>query len=101
MFVFFFFSSRRRHTRFKCDWSSDVCSSDLLRLGMDQHPVVVPVQGLAPRLGEADLMGGAEPELLGDAVHAARRSTPRPPPRARSPSGRESAFPASPAAPAG
>src|SRR5260370_21176303 len=23
------FSSRRRHTRFKCDWSSDVCSSDL------------------------------------------------------------------------
>src|SRR5207237_6799397 len=25
-----FFSSRRRHTRFKCDWSSDVCSSDLL-----------------------------------------------------------------------
>src|SRR5207237_7746805 len=28
-FMFFFFSSRRRHTRFKCDWSSDVCSSDL------------------------------------------------------------------------
>src|SRR5260370_20261698 len=27
--IFFFFSSRRRHTRFKCDWSSDVCSSDL------------------------------------------------------------------------
>src|SRR5688572_14427699 len=26
---FFFFSSRRRHTRFDCDWSSDVCSSDL------------------------------------------------------------------------
>src|SRR4030066_1909171 len=26
---FCFFSSRRRHTRFKCDWSSDVCSSDL------------------------------------------------------------------------
>src|SRR5205085_5540477 len=25
-----FFSSRRRHTRFDCDWSSDVCSSDLL-----------------------------------------------------------------------
>src|SRR4029077_20713398 len=29
---FFFFSSRRRHTRFKCDWSSDVCSSDLVHL---------------------------------------------------------------------
>src|SRR5256886_7050263 len=27
----FFFSSRRRHTRFDCDWSSDVCSSDLVR----------------------------------------------------------------------
>src|SRR5689334_24765447 len=28
-FFFFFFSSRRRHTRWHCDWSSDVCSSDL------------------------------------------------------------------------
>src|SRR5256886_7067206 len=28
-FFFFFFSSRRRHTSFDCDWSSDVCSSDL------------------------------------------------------------------------
>src|SRR5689334_24031625 len=31
-FCFFFFSSRRRHTRWNCDWSSDVCSSDLQRL---------------------------------------------------------------------
>src|SRR5689334_18409508 len=29
-FFFFFFSSRRRHTRWNCDWSSDVCSSDLV-----------------------------------------------------------------------
>src|SRR5438477_1290027 len=29
MLLFFFFSSRRRHTRLTCDWSSDVCSSDL------------------------------------------------------------------------
>src|SRR5438132_798807 len=29
LFYFFFFSSRRRHTRSLCDWSSDVCSSDL------------------------------------------------------------------------
>src|SRR2546430_7673552 len=29
IYLFFFFSSRRRHTRFDCDWSSDVCSSDL------------------------------------------------------------------------
>src|SRR6266487_5148422 len=31
MFGFFFFSSRRRHTRWTGDWSSDVCSSDLIR----------------------------------------------------------------------
>src|SRR2546426_9307517 len=30
MYFFFFFSSRRRHTRLQGDWSSDVCSSDLL-----------------------------------------------------------------------
>src|SRR5438309_5442162 len=29
-YYFFFFSSRRRHTRWNCDWSSDVCSSDLI-----------------------------------------------------------------------
>src|SRR2546426_10258900 len=29
--LFFFFSSRRRHTRLQGDWSSDVCSSDLTR----------------------------------------------------------------------
>src|SRR5699024_11818453 len=33
----FFFSSRRRHTRSKRDWSSDVCSSDLVR-GQPHHP---------------------------------------------------------------
>src|SRR2546429_6881607 len=38
MFLFFFFSSRRRHTRCSRDWSSDVCSSDLL----DDAPIVVP-----------------------------------------------------------
>src|SRR5207237_1488188 len=32
----FFFSSRRRHTRFKCDWSSDVCSSDLTLCSMGE-----------------------------------------------------------------
>src|SRR5439155_10876943 len=33
IYSFFFFSSRRRHTRWPRDWSSDVCSSDLERLG--------------------------------------------------------------------
>src|SRR3989475_12325594 len=36
LYLFFFFSSRRRHTRFDCDWSSDVCSSDLAG-GTDQR----------------------------------------------------------------
>src|SRR5260370_34603799 len=35
-FHIFFFSSRRRHTRFKCDWSSDVCSSDLKEVQRDR-----------------------------------------------------------------
>src|SRR6266704_1587216 len=38
MWFFFFFSSRRRHTRSKRDWSSDVCSSDLI--GNRPHPLV-------------------------------------------------------------
>src|SRR5262249_59969486 len=33
-YVFFFFSSRRRHTRLVSDWSSDVCSSDLSAAGL-------------------------------------------------------------------
>src|SRR5256886_12119771 len=40
----FFFSSRRRHTRFDCDWSSDVCSSDLL------CPPTSPVGAHMPKL---------------------------------------------------
>src|SRR5256885_8784384 len=34
--LFFFFSSRRRHTRLQGDWSSDVCSSDLVWSGWDK-----------------------------------------------------------------
>src|SRR5207302_2720961 len=44
-FVFFFFSSRRRHTRFSRDWSSDVCSSDLPALP-PTGPELVGVPGL-------------------------------------------------------
>src|SRR5438876_1296536 len=35
----FFFSSRRRHTRWTGDWSSDVCSSDLERVPQPHHAV--------------------------------------------------------------
>src|SRR2546427_11966884 len=50
-FFFFFFSSRRRHTRFDCDWSSDVCSSDL---------AVPParIHAAARRPGVGDRSGG-------------------------------------------
>src|SRR5882762_642012 len=41
----FFFSSRRRHTIFKCDWSSDVCSSDLDR-DVDLIPHVASALGV-------------------------------------------------------
>src|SRR2546430_10657199 len=46
--VFFFFSSRRRHTRFDCDWSSDVCSSDLSKAER-------------PRVGAGVVRGGVLP----------------------------------------
>src|SRR2546430_3524830 len=47
----FFFSSRRRHTRFDCDWSSDVCSSDLTTLLRACAGLV----GIAS--GEAEVLG--------------------------------------------
>src|SRR5260221_7871328 len=40
---FFFFSSRRRHTRSLCDWSSDVCSSDLATGSDTVHIVLITV----------------------------------------------------------
>src|SRR5688572_32414716 len=49
-FFFFFFSSRRRHTRFDCDWSSDVCSSDL--------PASSPVTALAGKVAGARISVG-------------------------------------------
>src|SRR5207253_8557789 len=47
--VFFFFSSRRRHTRWPRDWSSDVCSSDLYEVqdGLE----LLHVLGLRSRVG--------------------------------------------------
>src|SRR6266481_8372771 len=47
MVCVFFFSSRRRHTRWNCDWSSDVCSSDLPCCGwraMGKNLVVIGLQ---------------------------------------------------------
>src|SRR5205807_6830628 len=40
-FFLFFFSSRRRHTRLQGDWSSDVCSSDLTWVQLDEPALVL------------------------------------------------------------
>src|SRR5438034_4509712 len=69
----FFFSSRRRHTRSLCDWSSDVCSSDLFRDGSER---LVTPQWPLPRerarfAGEAVAMVVAEtPAQAQDAAEA-------------------------------
>src|SRR6266480_210047 len=70
MSFFFFFSSRRRHTRLTCDWSSDVCSSDL-RQCLAGFRVVELGCGMgvpslaAGRSGAAVLAADASPEALG------------------------------------
>src|SRR3712207_8369993 len=54
---FFFFSSRRRHTRYWRDWSSDVCSSDLVHDAPEVHahdPVHVFVADVEERAVQGD-----------------------------------------------
>src|SRR5690242_21493093 len=77
--MLFFFSSRRRHTRLTCDWSSDVCSSDLVEDGGSDVAVravlarevavarvaaalevLVRAAGVARRHGRVGLIEGAE-----------------------------------------
>src|SRR2546430_412037 len=88
---FFFFSSRRRHTRFDCDWSSDVCSSDLALLhgplsglfgGVHLLPFFTPIDGadagfdpvdhteVDSRLGDWGVVRalGEEVELVADLI---------------------------------
>src|SRR2546422_4265139 len=48
---FFFFSSRRRHTRCSRDWSSDVCSSDLSRAALGLLPDETITLAFADRQG--------------------------------------------------
>src|SRR5690606_7899554 len=92
--VFFFFSSRRRHTRFSRDWSSDVCSSDLvaelvprvsrtndvadshysLRLNSDRSGALAGAgagAGRARTLAQRQLHRANEGGLLRDLVHRA------------------------------
>src|SRR5207253_7542522 len=66
----FFFSSRRRHTRWPRDWSSDVCSSDLLQTGPRLRRGLFSFDGQAALLqlrvvagvGQAHAVDGGEGE---------------------------------------
>src|SRR5690606_40459584 len=75
----FFFSSRRRHTRFSRDWSSDVCSSDLRhRFQTDTHGLArtwAGLRGVGDQL-ELDVDGHGSPlQLTIAAVYAAAQLT--------------------------
>src|SRR5437762_11406534 len=79
--LYFFFSSRRRHTRYIGDWSSDVCSSDLggfiLVLRQGSHDLRRPAGPLCDATAVAllaALLGGA---ALGEAHLAPSRSEER------------------------
>src|SRR5437764_4996701 len=82
----FFFSSRRRHTRYIGDWSSDVCSSDL---SSSNRPCPISGQWLAADIGQGrlelegcdisgrsftciDIHSGADPLLRRNRVHGGR-----------------------------
>src|SRR5690348_17670764 len=84
----FFFSSRRRHTRWTGDWSSDVCSSDLLRGGrepLSRDPRLSPLGNAGPcqqllLLVDERPDGGPHPGIA-----AAPRAPPGSPADARTP----------------
>src|SRR5689334_23583048 len=75
---FFFFSSRRRHTRWNCDWSSDVCSSDLRavfsnasrELGADPPVDIEPPRDVSAEVGSRDTRD--EPESAPDLLRPVR-----------------------------
>src|SRR5256885_11227411 len=78
--VYFFFSSRRRHTRLQGDWSSDVCSSDLVALAgprWGEERIVAETRGLslvvAVDISRSMLAEDASPSRLGRALREARR----------------------------
>src|SRR5438477_12110447 len=91
----FFFSSRRRHTRLTCDWSSDVCSSDLnVRFGYQRRFVLLfawltlcPVMGPLPQISQTRAIGAVrsrmtvqkhKPVLKGGAARKGEASKPKP-----------------------
>src|SRR5947209_7505542 len=84
MCTLFFFSSRRRHTRYWRDWSSDVCSSDLAEARLRPHAsreraraVLMPADGLVDRHVEfvAALRGAGLPVSLVESLDAIQAMT--------------------------
>src|SRR6267142_6105522 len=78
---FFFFSSRRRHTRLTCDWSSDVCSSDLRPLRAGPGRCVTQMHyarrgEITPEMEFIALREGLAPELVRDEVARGRAIIP-------------------------
>src|SRR2546430_12310776 len=75
--LFFIFSSRRRHTRFDCDWSSDVCSSDLFshHLPPDQYELRVKFDAHGGVLRTTPLTLEASPILFRIRERTDRKST--------------------------
>src|SRR5256884_9599162 len=80
-FSFFFFSSRRRHTRCSRDWSSDVCSSDLAAIDRDLKPQSRPLPDTQATLhyrnvsvstgksyNVAGLLEGSDPQLKAETI---------------------------------
>src|SRR6266571_4283852 len=65
-FFFFFFSSRRRHTRLTCDWSSDVCSSDLALGHVDGLLAGVEAAGVLGAPGLDDHVVALGGEAMGE-----------------------------------
>src|SRR5690349_23826215 len=70
LFFFFFFSSRRRHTRSLRDWSSDVCSSDLV-------PKIVPREARTALGLKGSVRGSARMTASTPAPSALRSTAPR------------------------
>src|SRR5690625_6094372 len=70
--LFFFFSSRSRHTRWPRDWSSDVCSSDLDVAGLLQRLLTDRQAHLAELVGAVDI-GDGEVVLAGQIRHVLER----------------------------
>src|SRR5438309_8102167 len=70
----FFFSSRRRHTRWNCDWSSDVCSSDLSTAAIWTSATLTQSRSKALSTIASSALGRAGPSYALIGSTAAQRS---------------------------